>query len=252
MLGADKKVDREVLFELGLTNNEVEVYLKLLMSGSVTVNTIAERTGLHRQACYDALDRLLEKGFVNFVIKDNKKHFQAFPPEQLLTYVGELGDKIQEMMPQLKQIANIPKDKTFVEVYKGKNVMRTIHRDVLKTLKEIKEPLLVTGVEEKEFLKYDKTAIEKHITDFKKFELKEKLLAREGAKTFFPGPQSEYKLLPEDHFNPNPTYIYGDKVVFLVWGTPLYAVMIKSKQVSDIHKKHFEMLWKIAKKSNHK
>jgi sugar-specific transcriptional regulator TrmB len=81
------EIDKDVLRELGLTNNEVDVYLKLLMSGSVTVNTLAERTGMHRQACYDALDRLLEKGFVSFVIKNNKKNFQALPPEQLIANV---------------------------------------------------------------------------------------------------------------------------------------------------------------------
>ena len=76
-------MDKEILKECGLTNNETGVYLALLQTGSISVNSIAEKSGLHRQAVYDALDRLLEKGFVNFVIKNNKKHFQAIHPEKI-------------------------------------------------------------------------------------------------------------------------------------------------------------------------
>lgn len=242
------EIDKDFLMELGLTKNEVEVYLKLLMSGSVTVNIIAERTGLHRQACYDALDRLLEKGFVNFVVKDNKKHFQALPPEQILGYIEEMKNRMSDMLPKLKEISKRASEKSLVEVYKGKNVVRVLHRDVIKTLKENKGEVHITGVDESQFLKYDKRAIEKYIWDMRKFGFKEKLLSAEGSTVFFPGSQSEYRLLPKKYFNPNPTYIYGDKVVFIVWGTPLYAIMIKNSKIADINRKEFEMLWKLAKK----
>ncbi|MFH1520764.1 MAG: helix-turn-helix domain-containing protein [Candidatus Micrarchaeota archaeon] len=241
-------IDKDLLRELGLTNNEVEVYLKLLMSGSVTVNTLAERTGFHRQVCYDALDRLLEKGFVSFVIQDSKKHFQALPPEQLLVYADDMKTKLDSLVPELKKIITIPKDETFVEVYKGKNVLRTIHRDLLTYMKKTKEPVLILGVDESKFKEYGKAIIEKYISDLRKFGLKEKLLSFEGATDLFPGEQSEYRLLPMEFFNPNPTYIYGDKVVFFVWGSPIYAVMIKSREVADVNRKQFNILWNLAKK----
>lgn len=68
-------MDKEILKQFGLTNNEVEVYLTLLKKGSISVNEIAEKSGLHRQAVYDALTRLLDKGFVNYVTKNSKKYF---------------------------------------------------------------------------------------------------------------------------------------------------------------------------------
>lgn len=243
-----QEIDKELLMELGLTKNEVEVYLKLLMSGSVTVNVIAERTGLHRQACYDALDRLLEKGFVNFVIVDNKKRFQALPPEQILVYIEEMKNRIMNMVPALKNIGKIAEEKSFVEVYKGKNALRVILRDIINTLKEEGGELFVTGVEETKFLEYDKPAIERYIQDMRKFGLKERLLAMEGTKTFFSGAQSEYRFLPKKFFNPNPIYIYGDNIVFMIWGTPIYTVKIQSKNIVDLNRKQFMMLWRIAKK----
>ena len=240
-------VDKDLLKEIGLTNNEVEVYLKLLMGGSVTVNTIAERTGMHRQACYDALDRLLEKGFVSFVIKDGKKNFQALPQEQVLNYIDNLKSQLNEMLPALKKISVSSSESTQVEVYKGKNALRTVLRDVIQTLKEKPEIVSINGIDETKFLECDKQAIDKYILDMRKFGFKERLLAMEGATDFIPGTQSEYRFLPKEFFNPNPTFIYGEKVVFIVWGTPLYSVMIKSKEVADANRKQFNILWRIAK-----
>lgn len=242
------EVNKDLLMELGLTKNEVEVYLKLLMGGSITVNTIAERTGLHRQACYDALDRLLEKGFVNFVLKENKKYFQSLPPESILTYAEDIKDKISNMVPQLKQIASAPMEETSVEVYKGKNALRTVLKDIIRILKEDEGEVLVSGVEESKFIEYDKPAIDKYILDMKKFGFKEKLLAMEGTKVFVSGSQSEYRLLPKRFFNPNPMFVYGNRAVFLIWGTPSYAIIIENEKIADLNKKQFKMLWKIAKK----
>ena len=58
---------KETLLKLGLTSNEVEIYLTLLNKGEISVNEIGSSSGLHRQVCYDALDRLLEKGVVSAI-----------------------------------------------------------------------------------------------------------------------------------------------------------------------------------------
>lgn len=245
------EINRELLKELGLTTNEVEVYLKLLGSGSITVNELATKTGLYRQACYDALDRLLEKGFVNFVVKDSKKHFQALNPEKLVEYVDYMKQRLEEALPELERIAE-PTEKAFVEVHKGKNAIRGLFRDMINTLKTSGTEVLVSGVEEDKYLEYDKTAIEKYINDIRKFGFKEKLLAREGAKTFFPGPQSEYRLLPTEFFNPTPTHIYGDKVVFILWGDPVHTVLINNREIADANRKQFYLLWGMAKKLDKK
>ena len=64
---------KEALLGLGLTSNETEIYLVLLNWGELSVNEIGSKSGLHRQVCYDALDRLVEKGFISFLINNNKK-----------------------------------------------------------------------------------------------------------------------------------------------------------------------------------
>ncbi len=242
---------KETLKNLGLTNNEVEVYLTLLNKGELSVNEIGVKSGLHRQVCYDALDRLLEKGFVSYILKDGKKFFKPLTPEKILDYLEEQKQEFANILPQLTKMLQTQKEETEVDVIKGKNILRTMLNDTIKTLMEKKDPLYVLGVEEEKYIEADRIAIKQYIAKMKKHRLKEKLLAKESSKTFFEGSQSEYRLIPDKFFNPNPTHIYGDKVSIIIWGRPNYCIIIKNRQVADSYRKYFQMLWSMAKKRKH-
>ncbi|MFH1439985.1 MAG: helix-turn-helix domain-containing protein [Candidatus Woesearchaeota archaeon] len=251
------KIDtiKETLKRLGMTKNEIEIYMTLLNSGELSVNEIGSKSGLHRQVCYDALDRLLDKGFVSFILKNSKKYFKPLNPEKILDYLDEKKDEINSILPELNNIYMKDSEETNVEVIKGKNVLRTIYNDIIKTIKEIKHikknnhnDMLAMGIEETKFLEFDEIGIKQYIDRLKKNKLKEKLLAKESATVFFEGSQSEYRLIPDHMFNPNPTHIYGDKIAIMIWGTPTYGIIIKNKQIADANRKYFQMLWKIAKK----
>ena len=233
-----------------MTPNEVEIYLALLHNKELSVNEIGNKAGLHRQVCYDALERLLEKGFVAYVIKDKKKFFNALNPNKLLDYLDEKKQDINEILPQLITDYETEKEETQVEVIKGKRILHTIYEDIIKTVTQTKQPMLAMGIEETKFLEFDELTIRKYIENLKKNNLKERLLSKVSATYFFEGLQSEYRLLPDYLFNPNPTHIYGDKIAIIVWGHPAYCIIIKNKQVADANRKYFEILWKTAKKKS--
>ncbi len=248
---------KEALLGLGLTKNEVTIYITLLDKGDLSVNEIGSKAGLHRQVCYDALDRLVEKGFVSFVYMNSKKFFRALNPQKILDYLDEQKAKVDRkketvtaILPELEKIFRLQKKETNVEVIKGSNVLRTIYNDIFQTVRKSKEPLLAMGIEETKFLEFDKIAIKQHIARLRREKLKEKLLSREGATFFFEGNTSEYRFLPDNLFNPNPTHIYGDNVAIIVWGRPVYGIIIRSKEIADANRKYFKVLWKTAKKKN--
>jgi sugar-specific transcriptional regulator TrmB len=243
---------REVLKKLGLTNNEVEVYITLLSNGEISVYKLASRSGLHRQVCYDALERLLEKGFVSYIIKDNKKYFKPIEPKKIKNYLDEKKEELNLVLPQLEEIFFEKKEETKVEVVKGKLVLRIIYNDIFKTVKNSKGTMYAMGIDEEKFLEFDKIAIKQYIAKMKRSKLKEKLLSKESSKTFFEGPQSEYRLLPDHLFNPNPTHIYGNKVAIILWGNPMHGIIMENDQVADAYRKYFQILWNIAKKRKKK
>ncbi|MFH1065303.1 MAG: helix-turn-helix domain-containing protein [Nanoarchaeota archaeon] len=237
----------EVLSQIGMTNNEIKIYLTLLKSGQLSVNVIGEKSGLHRQVCYDALERLLEKGFVSYTVQNSKKLFRALQPEKLLEFLEQKKELVKQAMPELSRLAKLPKEETIVEVMKGRNVIKAILRDVIKLLSEKRGELMGMGIDEEKFEEEDRIAIKQYINQIKKLKMKERIIARQGAKIYFEGPQTEYRLIKPEFFNPNPTFIYGNKIAHIIWGNPVTAVMIANSETYDAYRKYFEMLWKIAK-----
>lgn len=120
--------------------------------------------------------------------------------------------------------------------------------DIIRTLKEIQEPLFALGIDERKYIETDSIAMKQYISQLKKNNLKEKLITFEGATETYSGKQSEYRFIPKELFNPNTTHIYGDKIAIIVWGNPIHGIIIKNKQVADANRKYFQMLWGIAKK----
>lgn len=241
-------MDKNILKELGLTNNEIEVYLTLLRSGSISVNTIAEKSGLHRQAVYDALDRLLEKGFVSFVIRNNKKYFQGINPEKILEYLKEKEDKFKSILQDLVNLTKLPREDTFVEVFKGKEVIRTVYRDIVKEFQKNPGEVLISGVDERKFIEEDRIALLQHIKKLQKLKCKERIIVKEDEKYFVEGPQTEYRWISKESFSPTAIFVYNNKLTTIILGNPNYAIIIENRNLADAYRKQFNLLWKISKK----
>ena len=242
-------MDKEILKEIGLTNNEIEIYLTLLQNGSISVNKIAEKSGLHRQACYDGLDRLLEKGFVSFVSKNNKKYFQGVKPEKILDYLNDKEERFKDILPELTKLANIPREDTFVEVLKGKEIFRSLTKDIIKLFEKTPGEVLIFGVEEKRFLGEEKIALEQYLNKLRKLKGKERVLIKKGDTLFVEGKQTDYRWIPKEYFEATPVYVYGDNLAMLVFGTPNYLIIVRNRNLAESYRKQFNLLWKISKEA---
>ena len=237
-------MDKKALRDLGLTGNETEVYLTLLRKGSITVNDIAEGSGLHRQAVYDALDRLLEKGFASFVIMNNKKHFQGIDPHKVMDYIKAKERAFLSILPELTSITQSPEEDTSIEVFKGKGIARSVFQDIIKSLQKRPGEVLISGVEEQRFLEEDHIALEQHLQQIRKLHSREKILIREGDLVRVSGTQTNYRWTPQASFNPTPMYVYNNNLTIIIWGNPNYAIKIRNANLADAYRKQFNMIWK--------
>ena len=90
--------------KIGLTKNEVQIYLTILKAGPILAGEITQRSGIHRRNVYDALERLKEKKLVSFIIKDNKKYFQINHPNKFLDLLEEKKSSIKNQEETIKAI----------------------------------------------------------------------------------------------------------------------------------------------------
>lgn len=238
------------LREMGLTANEIKIYLALTKLGSCRVSAVTERTKLNRSDVYDRLDKLMKKGLVSFVIKNNRKYFQVAEPESLLDYfIGKEEElkrkklKIEKIIPELRKIQRTVTEKQEVKLYKDRAGIKTILEDILRTLKK-DDCVLAYGSDANfyEILKYYyKPFIKRRI----KQGIKLRCILSEGNKINLD--LSRIKYISKSYHLPVGTAIYSSKVaIFLLKDIPT-VILIENEDIARGYRDYFEWLWSLAK-----
>lgn len=243
---------KTILEEIGLAGNEIKVYLALLELGSALAGEITKKSGINRTNVYDALDRLTEKGLVSYVIKSNRKYFEAAPPNRIVKYIEEKEDELKlkkelavSLLPELELKRKLSREPLEATVYKGKEGLKSITEDVLETGKE----MLAFGAEGRFVEIFTHYAEQWHMKRGKlKIPLRiiynEKARAKKSKSKF---PLTDMRFSSTMNETPATTWIYDDKVVIVVWSEQPIATLIRNKQVANSYKQFFDILWKDSK-----
>ncbi|MEA3413931.1 MAG: helix-turn-helix domain-containing protein [Nanoarchaeota archaeon] len=232
--------------ELGLTNNEIKIYLILLENGAMNPSIISQKLSLHRGYIYDALNRMQEKGVVSFVLKENKKYFQAVNPDNLVELLKLKLNSFKKIVPKLKELSKLNKEETKVDLYKGKRVYRDLLKDIINSLKKISEIFLLNIDEEILNKKVEPIYLEQYLNLINTKKIKEKIIIKKGNKKLKKS-NLQYKILDEKYMGKTAQVIYGNKVALFILGNPYYLIIIDNKEIAETYRKQFSLLWKIAK-----
>ena len=248
-------MDAKSLEGFGLTQNESFIFLTLLEIGRTHIGKIAEKTGLHRRTIYDCLQRLEEKGLVGFIVENKTRYFNAVNPKRFLEIIHEQEEKLKikekefkNLLPQLLEIYKVQSEQENIVVYKGKEGLKTIFEDLLRT-GETWYSIISSGMALSILPYYVPNFHNRRIKagiDYKvKFYGSSAAIIRgtEHARM----KRTKVRYLSEKAIVPISTWTYGDKTAFMIWEAEL-GVLIESKKVTESIRKHFEVLWKSAKK----
>lgn len=247
-------MDLTQLEKIGLKEKEAKIYITLLKEGQSLANQLAKKTEILRSSIYDYLDILLDKGFITYTIKSGKKYFQAVNPQKILDNFEEQKNKeewaLKEIVPELTKLQGITEKKANIEVFEGKEGMKSVLSYILK-----ENP--------KEILVYGSSGVSHKLLPFfmehwHKQRIKQKILQKaiynnvpESKERIKKGPSLKYaeiKFLPIKNVSLTGTIIYNNKVLLTVWDleNPL-AISIESKNITQQYKNNFEILWKVSK-----
>jgi sugar-specific transcriptional regulator TrmB len=237
-------MEEKSLKKLGLEDSEIKLYLTLLKLGSSTATSLAKETGINRSYLYDILERLINRGLVSFFAKNNIKYFNAISPESLVDYADNLKKDIQKLIPELEKIKSIPKEATKVELFQGKEGLKTLLKDIINERKNY----VVFG-EEGQFQNMFPVYIQQFLRDASSYGIEERLLTKTGVKkNILQSKKSQIRHLPNEYFSPVSTVVYSDKVSIFIWKEPYFAVLITDEEVAKSYRNYFNALWDIAKK----
>lgn len=245
---------QKILEKVGLTKNEAKVYLALLEIGFTSSKNIIKKTNLHRQIVYDSLNMLIGKGLVSYIIQANRKYFKASNPKSFLEYFDKKKERIEEDMEEFKeilpklQIKQIKEEQEAI-IYKGNKGIKSLLDDMINEGKEILT--LASSDIKAEAFEYH---IQFNLPRFHIIREKEGIPMRilfseelkERAKELNRLKYTKAKILPKEFTSNSSTNIYGDKISIILWGSQPFGVLIKSKEIAEAQRKHFNLLWKLA------
>ena len=237
-----------IVEECGLSQNQAKVYLALLGLGNSTATAVIEKSKLHRPNVYDALEQLIQKGLVTYVIQNNIKYFQANDPDSLLNLLKEKELKIESILPELKLKQKFAA-KTKAHIFEGISGIKAVTDIILENI-DIKKSVLTFGIPNdvsekmKNFLeRYHNLRIEKEITQYHIYNEN-----AQGRIHFLNKmPYTKAAFLPKEYDSPSTTTIFGNYVSFFIWGDEPLAILIEDERMAKSYTNYFKLLWRIAK-----
>ncbi len=97
---------KEKLKELGLSDNEVMVYLFLIKRDKCSIQVISKKTNIPRSTIYETLRSLLDKGLIEEVIEHKKKEYKAYPLKILKHNFEEEQVRLEKNIKNLDILEN--------------------------------------------------------------------------------------------------------------------------------------------------
>lgn len=236
------------LQNLGFSESEAKVYLALLEIGFCTTGPIIKKTGLHRNIVYETLDKLATQGLASQIIQKGKKHFRPLSPEKILKLEKSQLDLAQKVVPELVKLQK--QEKQEVIVYEGREGFQNAHLDAVEAMnKDGTIYVLIAGAKKwhdnikPSLNKFDKIRISKNI----KIKITALESQRQDMKTQQKRPLFEVRFLPQKFDNPADTAVYGNASLIIVYGEPVFVIMIKNSRIAQSFKQYFDIFWKMAK-----
>lgn len=230
----------EMLKEAGLTGNEAKVYLELLKKIQLSANQIAKSLGMDRTLVYNVLNHLIEKGQVNYVVKENKKFFSISNPDNLLSPVKAREVLILDLIKELKKIKSSEQQETEINVYEGKAGIRNFFRELMK-----EKDLCAFGSTGRAYdLLFESPAFAK---EAEKKKIKMRIIANEEVRKKEFSKYKNLKMKFLDLKSEATTTIFGDKVsIHLIKEKPV-IIIIKNKEIAQSYRNYFEFMWEKPK-----
>ncbi len=229
------------LQKAGLPRNEAKTYLELLKQGELSANELSKKLGTDRTLTYSILNNLIEKGLISYIKKQNKKYFQAEPPENLLHPIKKKEIFINDLIPTLSKIKKQKDSEYEIKVYEGKDGFRTILRRILKN-----KQYCAFGATGRAYDQlYEFAPIAKQLD---KIGFSSRTIAHPKHKNHPMTQFKNQKFRYLDIASEATTMISGDYVsIHLLKHKPL-LIIIKNSEIAQTYQNYFEFLWKIAKK----
>ncbi len=241
-------MDTRIFEDLGLTNAEIKVYLTLMRLGSSAAGKIIEKTNLQTSVVHRALNSLIEKSLINYVLEGRRRLYQATRPESFLDFIEDKKEEFKKIIPEIKETFKTQQENA--SVYKGVRGIKEVYSIMINN--KGKEYLTFGGgppcIETMGitwWFNMHKRRIKNKLSSRQVFD---EVVKYRGGEEIASMKITNVRYVSKEFAQFQETVIVGDYVAISVFNKESpYSFLIKDKHVAEGYRKHFEIMWGIAK-----
>lgn len=236
------------LTQIGLEENEAQVYLAALSLGPTTVLKISKVAEIKRTSVYEIITTLIQKGLMKKEVRGFKTLYVAGDPNYLESALDAKRELFSRVLPELEGLYALKGTESVLKYYEGLQAIENIYDELLDDLKPHDFYYAISNIDEWQatdeeyFLKY-------HVERRAGLNVETKLLFTDCAvaqsrlktqKNF----NEEIKVLPKDTDIHVDLVVTPYKLVMFQMKQPLIALMIENRSMVHMHKNLFEIMWR--------
>ena len=235
---------QEQLNELGLTKSEGKVYTFLLEEGLSTPPQIARGTGIARTNCYNILTKLQVDGLIEEQEKGKRKAYIASDPEALLRTVQKKKEIIERILPDLRALYTVQKNKPKIRFYDGFEQVKEIYLQATETdaLLALGSTKHLTDKDPDFFLTFERALKDKNVFVQDLITEPSEKIGVEQTKQILKG-MYDFQLLPKKYSDfPTDILVWNDNIALITLTEPIFGTVITNKLLAQTFRFMFEMI----------
>ena len=236
---------KDELKRLGLSKNEAIVYSALAGMGQSKAGKVIEKTGIHRNLVYQALESLHDRNLVSKSTVGKVAAFQIADPSRLLDIVYEQEVTAKRVIENLAKVRSVAEQE--IEVFEGVRAARNFWISDVKQMGPSEE-LRIIGSGGKKFQDLMGEMFEPYMEEFKRHG-KARILMHpeqqydEYGQRVVAGENIEIKMMDTSAL-PAATIGFTDThVSFQLYSANPVVIRIGNSDLVDLYKSYFEVLW---------
>jgi sugar-specific transcriptional regulator TrmB len=249
------KVNENLLLELGLSKEEVSVYLYILKSKPQTAAKIRKKFGFGADKVTNILDNLIELTLITLITEDHNKYYVAQPTaniekvlEKQKKQMNEMSDRLPDLYEELdKYKKNAPLNSKVVE-YHGLDGFKQVMWNSTKAKDDIRLFVYSPNGKYLDFNFYDeirKVYVEREIFSYELFngtEYDDFTEVKEFLK-FYDVRHISPELMEFHH----EILVYNDvTAIYKMDSGKTFCMEIYNKKLANMQKQIFDFVWKRA------
>jgi len=129
--------EAELMQTLGLSEQEIAVYLAALELGEANIQEISRKSCVKRTSIYNFIDTLKERQLLSEIKKGKRKLYSAVSPHHLVDEQKSKVASVERLIPQLLAIQNSVRNKPRVSFFEGVEGIKEIYKTTLRDKKII-------------------------------------------------------------------------------------------------------------------